>query len=677
MNRTLVSERRTGVLISLSLLAAITALFVLPAVFVSGAGEQTGEGLFARTKSEDPGLPNYDIRTDKKAHEKIAEFRATQNGSAAMVADIRDGFVRAEEDLREKVPTLKIEYNSDLRIPEVIAPDPLMGKASLTSGGAVSRVAVLRGFLKQNSGLVGVAGDQVETLTVAADYTNPDGKLSFVELNQSIDGIPVFRGEVKAGFSKNGEMFRVVNNLAPGLDTASLSSDFGDPSLAVKAAADSIGHTLRDFETRQNTAADQGNKAVFGEGDWATTAEKMYFPTEPGVAVPSWRVLIWQPVSAYYVIVDARTGTMLWRKNITEDQTQSATYQVYTNPIAMVNSAQSPAPLSPGPINPANGTQGTLLTRTNITRIGNEAPNAFANNGWITDGANSTDGNFNEAGIDRDGINGVDAPQPGDGPCPGAGCRVFSSAWNPPPGNPPPGDIPTTPAAQRGAVIQMFYAMNLYQSEMYRLGFTEQARNFQHDNFGRGGLGNDRVSSEGQDSSGTNNANFSTPADGGRGRMQMYIFTAPDPDRDGTTDIDIVYHEVTHGLSNRLHGNGSGLSLNMSRGMGEGWSDFYAHALLSDSDDPLDGVYTTGGYVLVSPSYFGNFYYGIRRFPKARMSFTGGPNNRPHNPLTFADIDGTQLNISDGAFAPRGGGASDQVHNAGEDLEFGTVGGSR
>src|SRR5690606_21643756 len=61
-----------------------------------------------------------------------------------------------------------------------------------------------------------------------------------------------------------------------------------------------------------------------------------------------------------------------------------------------------------------------------------------------------------------------------------------------------------------------------------------------------------------------------------------------------------------------------------------------------------------------------NYYYGIRRFPKALIAFTGGPNNRPHNPLTFADIDATQINISNGAYPPSGGGSADQVHNAGE-----------
>jgi hypothetical protein len=386
----------------------------------------------------------------------------------------------------------------------------------------------------------------------------------------------------------------------------------------------------------------------------------MYFPTEVGVAVPAWRVLIWQPVNAYYIIVDTETGTMLWRKNITEDQTQSATYEVYDNTNAYTKFAESPAPLTPGPISPALGTQGALLNRTNVTLIGNEGPLSFNNKGWIDDGGNTTEGNNTIAGLDLSAPDGVDAPVAGTN-------RVFSSAWNPPPGNPAPGDAPTVTAARTGAVIQMFYVVNRYHDTLYQLGFTESAFNFQNDNFSRGGNGNDRVSSEGQDSSGTNNANFSTPADGTRGRMQMYRFTGSNPNRDGTTDVDIIVHELTHGTSNRLHGNSSGLGSNMSRGMGEGWSDWYAHTLTSEPTDPINGVYTVGAYVLLNTFGLGstNYYYGIRRFPKAVISFTGGPNNRPHNPLTFADLN-AGCNISDGAFGPAGGGACDQVHNAGE-----------
>lgn len=649
----------------LVVLAGLTVVFTLPFQMRARAAK----GLFVRTTSQDESLPNYDIRSDKAAADRLLAFRTAAGKSSPQIADQRDAFVDGEKRLKATVPTLKVDYNDDIRIPEVIAPDVKLGRAFLTRASKVKRSAILIDFLNQNDRLIGARTGQINDLRVAADYTNPDGNLSFVELEQVIGGIPVFRGEIKAGFTHDGEIIRVINNFAPGLDYASLPTDFHAPESAVRSAAAAINVDTAKLTLERDAETSTDLNAVFGKDDWATTAEKMYFPTEPGVAVPAWRVLIWQPVNAYYVIVDAADGTMLWRKNITSDQSQASTYEVYTNPSAMVNVADSPAPLSPGPLDPNTGTQGAITTRTNVTLVGNEAPFTLNNLGWITDGGNITDGNNVEAGLDLGTPNGVDAGSQAAG----APTRVFSSGWNPPPGNPGPGDSPSAAEARRGAVIQMFYAMNRYHDEIYRLGFTEPAHNFQNDNFGRGGTALDRVSAEGQDSSGVNNANFTAGSDGVRGRMQMYVWSGPSPQRDGTTDMEVIYHEVTHGTSNRLHGNGSGLSLNISNAMGEGWSDFYAHSMLSQESDPINGVYALGGYALLNG--FGsvgtkNYYYGIRRFPKAIMSSTGGPLNRPHNPLTFADIDQTQLNTSDGAFPAMTGAhistAADQVHAAGE-----------
>ena len=633
------------------------------------AGKASGQGLFTRTVSQKDDLPNYDIRSDKGAFEKMASFRSALNRSAVDVADVRDSFVLGESKLKSKVPNLKVEYNPEIRTPEVIAPDVTLGRAFLSEATRQKRSNVLADFLKENKGLIGATDQQVDGLRLFADYKNPEGSLSFVEYDQEINGIPVFRGEIKAAFTADGKIVRVINNFAPGLVYGQLSTNFSEPEDAVRAAAGSINYSLKPSDLTRNAVKSSDLKAIFGDGDWATTAEKMYFPTEPGIAVPAWRVLIWEPERAFYVIVDAANGEMLWRKNITEDQTQPSTYQVYTNSNNMVNVADSPAPASPTVFDPNLGTQGLPIPRSNVNRIGNESPYAFNNNGWITDGFNTTDGNAVESGLDLASPDGIDTASQATGNPP----RTFTSAWNPPPGIPDPGDSPTLEESRRGAVIQQFYIMNLYHDELYRLGFTEAARNFQANNFGRGGGGNDRISAEGQDFAGTSNANFATPADGGRGKMQMFIFTGPFPNRDGSSDAEIMIHEATHGTSNRLHGNGGGLSTTMSRAMGEGWSDFYAHCLLSEPGDPIGGTYPLSGYlVLNSFATIGtkNYYYGIRRFPKAIMSSTGGPNNRPHNPLTFNDIDQTKMNLTDGAFPAMTGthisSTADQVHAAGE-----------
>ena len=679
------SKSGRRILFAFVVVAMAAAVFVLPNI-----RSRASKGLSQRTESHVDTVPNFDIRTDKTGREKIAVFRGIAGKDSSAIADGRRAMVRGAEMLKERVPTLKIEYNRELGIPEIIGTDVKQGKAFLTQPSGRKRADILKNFLKRDPDLVGLRGQRIDDLKVVSDYKNPDGELSFVELNQELEGVPVFQGEIKAGFTKASEIIRVVNNLAPGLDDAVFSTYFGDPADAVRVAARYIGSNVADAALVKNNNVSTDIKAVFGNSDSAPTAEKMYFPTEPGVAVAAWRVLIWQPVNAYYVIVDARDGTMLWRKNITEDQTQPATYNVYANPTAMLNLADSPFPMTPGPTSP-NGVQGTPISRTPVTRIGNEAPYTFNNLGWITDGGNSTDGNNVQAGLDREFPNsGGLSPSDIDanGLATGSSNRVFDFPINPArPTNPasnigesplPAGQTPldcqaagtaTAPTDfQKAAVTQLFYIANVYHDELYRLGFTEAARNFQNDNFGRGGAGGDRISAQAQDCSGVNNANFSTPADGARPQMQMYLWSNPNPDIDGSLDADVVIHELTHGVSNRLHGNSTGLSLDIARGMGEGWSDFFAHCLLSEPTDPINGIYTTGAYdtYQLGAVGFNNYYYGIRRFPKAVMAFTGGLDNRPHNPLTFADIDATQMNLSDGAFAPRFGGTADQVHNIGE-----------
>ena len=71
------------------------------------------------------------------------------------------------------------------------------------------------------------------------------------------------------------------------------------------------------------------------------------------------------------------------------------------------------------------------------------------------------------------------------------------------------------------SVTQLFYTANMYHDLLYELGFTEAAGNFESNNNGLGGLGNDSVILNAQDGSGINNARFATPPDGQPGRMYM------------------------------------------------------------------------------------------------------------------------------------------------------------
>ncbi len=81
------------------------------------------------------------------------------------------------------------------------------------------------------------------------------------------------------------------------------------------------------------------------------------------------------------------------------------------------------------------------------------------------------------------------------------------------------------------ALSNLFYWNNIIHDILYQYSFDEGAGNFQENNYGNGGIGEDYVKAECQDGSGTNNANFSTPPDGQTPRMQMYNWqiVAEDP----------------------------------------------------------------------------------------------------------------------------------------------------
>src|SRR5688500_4654524 len=233
---------RRGILMSLGVMGVIAAIFAMPSGSEVGAVRTGGEGLFTGKKTHEEGVPNYDIRRDKQAFEKMAAFRGTANRSASDVADRREDLVRGETALKGRVPTAKIEYSPELGNAEVIAPDVTMGRSTLARATQQKKSGALRGFLRENKRLIGATDAQVDGLKLFADYKSPDGELGFVEYTQEINEIPVFRGAIRAAYSKDGELIRVINNFAPGLDYLSVPTEFGDASAALNAAARHIDH---------------------------------------------------------------------------------------------------------------------------------------------------------------------------------------------------------------------------------------------------------------------------------------------------------------------------------------------------------------------------------------------------------------------------------------------------
>jgi len=88
----------------------------------------------------------------------------------------------------------------------------------------------------------------------------------------------------------------------------------------------------------------------------------------------------------------------------------------------------------------------------------------------------------------------------------------------------------------------------------YLLGFDESQFNFQQENFGRGGVGNDPVDARSHPGAVTGTANM-TLQDGISPIMNMGLVTSTN--RHTAFDSSVVFHEFTHGIINRLVAGGS------------------------------------------------------------------------------------------------------------------------
>jgi uncharacterized repeat protein (TIGR01451 family) len=666
----------------------------------------------SQDQTTDPGqgkpLGNLDIRLSQptmvsKLTQKSASSIAQQARTQAL--DIEKGISR----LRATVPGL------DARV------SPLTGAVEVlrSNSGALSKQApgqsgsdIVRSFIQSNSAVYGLVQTDISNLNFIGESVSPGSGMRMVRVEQTANGLPIFQSETRFILDAQGRVFSSIGlmipngaAMAPELELGQLLSA-PDALGRAMASVDISVNTSQAMVTATNSAGTQteviaNSPHISGN----VTSKLVYFPLAPGVLIPAWsQITFTDGTGDWYTLVDANTGALLWRKNIRENvSAHDARFRVYVQADGKTP-ADSCAPQSPNNVVPGAGTQFPEIAPT-IVSMHSVMDATASPNGWIDDcpaggcTANETQTIGNNVHAYMDAVGGANANIPdtsaafvldGNGKPTGnpdvdarnrdflgTTPRDFQTGFLPPPqgGNPEAGQTATgngnngttaIDSYRRGVVTQLFYVANWYHDRLYNLGFNEAAGNFQQTNFsGTGGVANDRVLAEAQDNSGTNNANFSTPPDGSSGRAQMYRFTGPTIDRDGDLDAEVLVHEMTHGVSNRLVGNAAGLLWNPARGMGEGWSDFYSLSLLNNTnaDDP-NGRYATGAYAtykFAGFAYFDNYVYGIRRFPYSTDNTV--------NPLTWADVDDVTNNLSGGiAPDPLGFNLSGgmEVHNIGE-----------
>ncbi|KAG8762451.1 hypothetical protein FRC15_008501, partial [Serendipita sp. 397] len=83
-----------------------------------------------------------------------------------------------------------------------------------------------------------------------------------------------------------------------------------------------------------------------------------------------------------------------------------------------------------------------------------------------------------------------------------------------------------------------FFLSNIIHDINYHYGFTEATFNYQKENFGKGGLGNDPIMISVQDGGSMNNAQFSSTPDGQSGVMRLYPWLLTNPRRDSSLQND-------------------------------------------------------------------------------------------------------------------------------------------
>lgn len=528
--------------VSLAVLLIIPSLAQINVINISSKALAQNETVAEATIEQAGivGLPNYDARRDAAANQ-ASSFSSSSLTRGSAVERFRASLAPSLQN------TLQVEFN-EAGVPKTFF--NYDGPLSSARAGAPDTVA--RDFLAVNAGIFGLDASDVRNLKL--ENVDNDEGVTFLSYEQTISGITVFHGHVQVAVNSNGEVISVNEGMVIPDGKAKTKTKLSEQK-ALRKALKYAGRESASSPVLLEQRAEKGDRSIFanplGAGfDNIISDLRIMHVGEKAVA--AWHSYVdVGPNEWYEICVDANSGDLLFRYNLYADVAQGT---VFTE-----------SPLAGA--------------RTLVSFVGDTTINTSV--GWMGTSTVST-GNNVEAYLDTDANNAPDANN-----TTGLSTGHASSATQ---DFTFPFATGVDPRTQRPAVVtNLFYFINIAHDFTYRLGFTESAGNFQTNNFGRGGTGNDSVRGEAQDGSGTNNANFATPPEGSRPRMQQFLFTlgttALTDDRDSSQDGDVVLHEFGHGVSNRLVGgpaNTSCLGGTQAGAMGEGWSDYWACTFYND-----------------------------------------------------------------------------------------------
>jgi hypothetical protein len=471
---------------------------------------------------------------------------------------------------------------------------------------AQTPVDVARNYVNQNFAAQKLSANDVAEMKVSSAYLSPTTGWYHVYFNQTYQSIEVYNALMNITLRNNQVEYLThsfVGNLETKINKDALKSNSRIPALqAVQNAATSVnlsvGSGIQEVpKNLTNNGLDNNpNKITFTDNDlsnenivatlyWASQEVKEVDKNTGAFNVSLvWNVrfLTKDGNNGWNIHVDALSGQVLKKYddvihcNFGTPEHLTSPHQcsehILTTKQALENITSVVAPNNYNVFDyplesPIHGNR--TVVANPYTRFAPANTGPGTTNGWHEDGTSTY---INTKGNNVDAKDDIANDNEGTvGSSPSSATLDFNHPYTFGTG--------TASVNLNAAITNLFYWNNVIHDVLWRYGFDEPSGNFQKNNMGRGGAGNDFVYADAQDGSGTNNANFQTPTDGGNGRMQMYIWSnggSPTPyTPDSDFDNGIIAHEYGHGWSIRLTGGPANSScLNNVEQGGEGWSDY-------------------------------------------------------------------------------------------------------
>jgi hypothetical protein len=401
---------------------------------------------------------------------------------------------------------------------------------------AQSNKETIQKYLNSVSAKSGLSNEDVNDWIIQSEGNSNSTNITNCYVIQRYHGIEVYRAI--SNFSiKEGQVVdvqkRFVSNLARKVNTTK-------PSLSVISALTKAYSLLGIITTAPFSILEtlEVNKFRISSGltiEETVLANLVYHVTKENNLMLAWDFTINTPAHDHIwsVRIDALNGTILEKKdfNISCSFDKNHFFSGSDNTAELFNSTinksykqiYTPASVAvPGgsyrvvPFNYESPNHGK------IELVTNPANSTASPYGWHdTNGVSGaeytiTRGNNVWAKADLTGEN------PNGGPSPAGGqSLVFDFPYG--------GTNVEASSYIDAASTNLFYMNNVMHDIWYQYGFDEVNGNFQQNNYGKGGEAKDYVYADTQDGSKAdpqkiNNANFSAPVDGNKGRMQMFLW---------------------------------------------------------------------------------------------------------------------------------------------------------